>query len=171
MALSAPAPTISRGRDLIDENLWSRITYRIAKDEDMTLGLAERILDQALAFLALCAEKQETDVRYSPSATVDIGWHTFILYTREYLAFCNEIAGGYIHHEPSDIPGMTYPRGQIGRTVEALIARGFYVDKPLWLQADTDLRALSQGAADCNSYCTGDSCSGGGGDGDSGCAH
>ncbi|WP_198586393.1 glycine-rich domain-containing protein [Mycobacteroides abscessus] len=171
MATSAAASTISRGCDLIDKNLWSRITRRIAKDEDVTLELAERILDQALAFLALCAEKQETDLHYSPSTMVDIGWHTFILYTREYLSFCDKIAGRFIHHEPSDIPGVTYPRGQIGRTVEALIARGFYVDRPLWLQANANLSELNHGAADCNSYCTGDSCSGGGGDGDSGCSH
>ncbi|WP_255788302.1 glycine-rich domain-containing protein [Mycobacteroides abscessus] len=171
MALSAIAPAISHGRDLVDEDLWSRITCRISKEEDVTPELAERIFDQALAFLALCATAPVSGVRYSPSATVDIGWHTFILYTREYLNFCNEIAGGFIHHEPSDIRGVTYPSGQIGRTVEALIASGFYVDKPLWLQADADLSALGHGVADCRSYCSGDSCSGGGGDGDSGCSH
>ncbi|WP_204251296.1 glycine-rich domain-containing protein [Mycobacteroides abscessus] len=171
MALSAIAPAISQGRDLVDEDLWSRITRRISKEEEVTPELAERIFDQALAFLALCAKAPGSGVHYSPSATVDIGWHTFILYTREYLNFCNGIAGRFIHHEPSDIPGMTYPRHQIGRTVEALIASGFYVDKTLWLQADADLSALGRGAADCSSYCNGDSCSGGGGDGDSGCTH
>lgn len=37
-----------------------------------------------------------------PSELVDIGWHTFILYTVDYAAFCERIAGRFIHHVPND---------------------------------------------------------------------
>lgn len=42
------------------------------------------------------------------SAEVDEIWHQFILYTRDYLKFCNDYLGEFLHHIPSiqtsDIP-------------------------------------------------------------------
>jgi len=32
---------------------------------------------------------------------VDEVWHTFILFTKEYADFCNQVMGKYIHHEPN----------------------------------------------------------------------
>lgn len=60
-------------------------------------------MNEALGFLQLCAK--EPDGKYSPSVVVDIGWHTFILYTREYAGFCERVAGRFLHHEPTDVPG------------------------------------------------------------------
>ncbi|HET6747346.1 MAG TPA: hypothetical protein VFH06_04545 [Candidatus Saccharimonadales bacterium] len=118
-------------KHLIDEQLWSRLVARIVKDESMELSLAERIMDQALAFLALCA--REPQGRYSPSEFVDVGWHTFILYTKAYADFCQKVAGRFIHHNPSDVPGVDYRTGNIARTVEALKGHGFVVDEMLWI--------------------------------------
>jgi hypothetical protein len=139
----------------IDEQLKERLVGRIVKDESIERLLAERIVDQALAFLQLCA--LEPKGSYSPSPLVDIGWHTFILYTREYAAFCKKL-GGFIHHNPSDVLGVEYGTDNIARTVAALKRHGFIVDEPLWANTGHD----------CSSYCSGDSCAGGGGDGDSG---
>lgn len=155
--VSAGAKLVNK--NLISDQLWSRLTKRIAKDEAMELPLAERIMDQSLGFLRLCAESPEG--RYSPSPMVDIGWHTFILYTRDYAAFCQELGGRFIHHEPSDKEGVDYGTGNIARTVVALRQYGVAVDDSLWTEASQD----------CADYCSGDSCSGGGCDGDSGCQH
>jgi len=35
------------------------------------------------------------------SREVDEVWHTFILFTRDYMLFCNEVFGHYLHHQPS----------------------------------------------------------------------
>src|SRR3989344_5735287 len=35
------------------------------------------------------------------TSEVDEVWHQFILFTREYHDFCDEVAGDYIHHVPS----------------------------------------------------------------------
>ncbi|MEV0734342.1 hypothetical protein [Polymorphospora sp. NPDC050346] len=78
----------------------------------------------------------------SPSTLVDIGWHTFLLYTREYAAFCDRIAGGFIHHEPED--GTEWPAVPVHEPVEArrititaMRAAGYHVDLPLWnMKAD-----------------------------------
>ena len=60
------------------DTLFTRLSARIVTDHDMDHSAAERIMDQALAFLGKCAVSAEP---LSPSATVDIGWHTFILNT------------------------------------------------------------------------------------------
>lgn len=36
-----------------------------------------------------------------PSQVVDDLWHEFILFTRNYQAFCNKAFGGYMHHTPA----------------------------------------------------------------------
>ncbi|MGH7196778.1 MAG: glycine-rich domain-containing protein [Candidatus Saccharimonadales bacterium] len=146
----APASVELTNKSLVSNQLWVRLTNRIAKDENLDPALAERIMDQALAFLRLCAEPSTES--YSPSPLVDIGWHTFILYTREYAAFCQGLNGQFIHHAPSDEDGIDYGSGNIARTVAALKQRGIGVDEPLWANTGHD----------CSAYCSGDSCSGGG---------
>lgn len=140
------APTLAN-KHLISDQLWTRLTNRIVKDEKVELEVAERIMDQALGFLLLCAIKTSNQP-YSPSEMVDIGWHTFILYTREYAQFCDQIAGHFIHHSPSDEEGVNYGTDNIAHTVEAMKAAGIQVDEELWF-----------GVGSCSNYCR-NSCSG-----------
>lgn len=37
-----------------------------------------------------------------PSQAVDVAWHEFILYTRQYRAFCRKGLGRFLHHVPHD---------------------------------------------------------------------
>jgi hypothetical protein len=90
------AETISR--DLIDRGLYDRLAARIVADHRFERRHAERIVDQTLAFLRACADNPGTTI--SPSPMVDVGWHAFILHTREYAEFCDRVAGRFIHHEP-----------------------------------------------------------------------
>ncbi|MFD9891444.1 glycine-rich domain-containing protein [Amycolatopsis sp. NPDC059027] len=123
------------GQGLVSEVLFRRLANRIIEKEGISTGKSERIVDQALAFLAACGKATEP---LAPSETVDIGWHTFILYTREYVEFCDRIAGRFIHHVPDDenekAPKVK-AQDQIGRTVKAIRAAGFYVDEELWVGA------------------------------------
>jgi hypothetical protein len=120
-------------RDLIDAELWGRLVNRLVEEHQhkgYDVTLAERILDQALGFLRLISLGQEEN--YSPSPMVDDGWHMFILYTRDYAAFCQRLAGQYLHHEPSDRPGVDYGESAIANTVAAMKAAGIAVDEELW---------------------------------------
>ncbi|OGH91170.1 MAG: hypothetical protein A2534_04285 [Candidatus Magasanikbacteria bacterium RIFOXYD2_FULL_39_9] len=36
----------------------------------------------------------------APTKPIDEYWHTFILFTREYDAFCRMLSGRYVHHKP-----------------------------------------------------------------------
>lgn len=60
---------------------------------------AERAADEAEAFLRAAADSP-TPLRPSPIA--DVGWHAFLLHTREYAAFCDREFGRFIHHIPGD---------------------------------------------------------------------
>lgn len=40
-----------------------------------------------------------------PSQVTDDLWHEFILYTRNYAAFCRQAFGGYFHHTPAVVLG------------------------------------------------------------------
>ncbi|GAA1940069.1 hypothetical protein [Amycolatopsis minnesotensis] len=144
------------GQELVSVELFDRLASRIAKEHHMPRGFAARIMDQALAFLAVCAQSAEP---LAPSEAVDIGWHTFILYTREYAAFCERIAGQFIHHEPTDtgvIPVTRTPVDSMSATTRALRTAGYRVDLPLW-----------KASADCNQCTNGCTHS----SGDTGCHH
>lgn len=37
-----------------------------------------------------------------PSQVVDVAWHEFILFTREYKVFCEKALGRFLHHTPAE---------------------------------------------------------------------
>ncbi|WP_285505512.1 hypothetical protein [Actinokineospora sp. NBRC 105648] len=117
-----------------------------------------RIVNATLAFLAVCAENPGRNLR--PSQRVDLGWHTFILNTRDYAEFCEHLGAGFLHHVPDEFtrPSTTRTamRAALASTVETLTAAGFEVDADLWA---TDAGSCSQ----CHSGCT--NCGQGDGDG------
>lgn len=128
--------------NLISEALRERLVKRMLTDlefwqyfghyEDAERRRwAQRIVDQTLAFLTLCGDDPDAG-RYSPSPLIDIGWHTFILYTQEYERFCRTVAGHFIHHNPSDEEGVDYEAGGSAAAVLAMKARGLPVDEELW---------------------------------------
>lgn len=73
----------------------------------------------------------------SPSGTVDIGWHAFILHTRDYAEWCEHVAGRFLHHAPDESaegePGTATAARQ--RTIDAIVAAGYAVDLELWPEA------------------------------------
>lgn len=149
---------VKTGRSLLPEPLFARLVDRIVADCGVEVGSglgpefvrewAVRVMDQALAFLGACAV---TDVVMSPTEVVDIGWHTFILHTREYMAFCDLVAGRYIHHLPTDQgdPGAhgSTARAVIDGTVTEIRRAGFVVDDELWEHLGADCSQCHQGCA------------------------
>jgi hypothetical protein len=96
--------------ELMVDQLWSRLTNRLASDYEhmgVDMGKAQRIMNETLGFLKLCSVSHG----HGPSPTVDLGWHTFILYSLEYDAFCEAVAGAYLHHAPTDIIGLNTQTG------------------------------------------------------------
>jgi hypothetical protein len=103
IALLKKTPSVSAIRDSIPEPLFTRISRRIAREEEILIEYAEQILEKALMYLMMCA-KNPGKV-YPPSPEADIGWHAFLMYTKEYQEFCSTHAGSFIHHCPTDTEG------------------------------------------------------------------
>lgn len=144
--------TIPNPRTLISESLFERLVLRIVTDHGTTTEKADRIMSQALAFLYACAKNPGAGL--APSAAVDIGWHTFILYTRDYAQFCQDVAGRFIHHQPDDDPARTAGGCTVAETVNVMRTLGLAVDDELWhtkAKCDTDnCHQCHQGCVDSN---------------------
>ncbi|WP_344747139.1 hypothetical protein [Streptosporangium vulgare] len=132
-------------RTLISPALFVRLTARIAVDHPEHAHQADIIMEQALAFLATCAANPGAGL--GPSDTVDIGWHTFILYTPEYAEFCQRIAGRFIHHNPDDNPADSGTGNSLADTIKAMEAAGYRVDPVVW---PTSADCSSGGGGKCN---------------------
>jgi hypothetical protein len=117
-------------RSLVSGVTFDRLVGRIVKEEGFDRSVAEEIMEAAICFLVICAENP--DESFSPSPIVDIGWHTFILYTREYAKFCNEVAGRFIHHAPNDMPDAPQTPGGLQRTIDHIVANGLPYNALLW---------------------------------------
>lgn len=135
----------ARPRELITPGLFSKLTYRVGAVDGYDQETAERIVEQALAFLVACA--RYPDGHLSPSETVDAGWHAFILHTADYAEFCQRIAGRFIHHRPSG-PGEAADNQQAtGVTIAAMRDAGLPVDPDLWVPR-AECSQCYQGCAD-----------------------
>lgn len=109
MALAVYPATHTGYIQLIPPATCDRLIGRIVKDHELSEDEAREILDATAGFLRLCADHPTHG--FAPSRQVDIGWHTFLLYTRAYSAFCQSLAGHFIHHEPNDLPGQRASKG------------------------------------------------------------
>jgi hypothetical protein len=111
--------------------VWNRLISYIVRDSGVELTLAERIMSQVVAFLVLVS-RNGTGAAYSPSPLVDVGWHAFILHTREYNEFCERVAGRFIHHVPMEADEPSSKTRGSADTREALIRAGIEIDEHLW---------------------------------------
>lgn len=78
--------------------------------KDPTGELPSLLYKETLKWLWACAKLQE-DRALDPSLPktllitpemrpIDLMWHTFLLFTREYKRYCDEVLGVFIHHDP-----------------------------------------------------------------------
>lgn len=133
---------LKRGRDLVDPGLFETLTGFCSEEYGQERCVAERVMDQALAMCYTMGVTRSGDTM-APSATVDPGWHTFMLHTEAYASWCQENFGYFLHHRPNS---KTRTRGLMTNTVDKISAQGFEVDDRLWGTA-----------ADCNApTCCGD---------------
>ena len=87
--------------------------------------------------------------RLGPSELVDIGWHTFVLYTRDYAEFCDRVAGRFIHHVPEEAADHDGPAVPVAHAVRAVRAAGYTVDEAVWRGGLADCSDSSDGGGKC----------------------
>lgn len=85
------------------------IVHRFIETWEMPFEEAEDIFLEMKRWLYLSAYVAErggkdSDLAISQSLKlVDEMWHTFVLFTRDYQAFCDQYFGFYIHHSPTPL--------------------------------------------------------------------
>ena len=131
------------------------VVERIAREHQMDMAQAESIFRDTLRFLYLAGA---TDAKHiAPTKNIDIGWHAFLMYTRDYAQFCEANFGKFIHHAPRR-------RGDAPATVNSL-AITFELARRVFGPGLSDNWAYDIRSADCQpcvSKCSPDT--GGGGD-------
>ncbi|MFF9075232.1 glycine-rich domain-containing protein [Streptomyces sp. NPDC014735] len=130
------------GREVVGEELFESLAYFVAVHNGQTPERAERIADQAVAFLVTVAT---ATVPMVPSDDVDLGLHALILHTKEYAELCEKHAGRFLHHNPRPGGGPRDPK-MVAASAQAMKAGGFVVFDDLWT---VDGENLAQCDSDC----------------------
>jgi hypothetical protein len=134
---------VDTGTLLTTEQHGDVVATVLDNNESMDEPTAVRIVDEALKWVAACA--QFPTARIAPSRVVDEGWHALILHTALYAQMCEQL-GGFVHHYPErPDPGRWDPQ-VIDRTTSLIEEAGHSVDYDLWTAPDKQLVSV---AADC----------------------
>ncbi len=132
-------------KQLIPESLWQRLVTRVTKDASVTQEEAEDIVDGVIGFLKLSADHPGN--AFAPSRKVDIGWHVFLMYTREYADFCQQIGRRFIHHRPNDDSNQ-HNNGNARQTIAFMQLNGIPYNPKTWIVKETE-----KADCDCENGC------------------
>lgn len=111
----------------LDEATRQRIIARMMREHDFSSEMATAIMDETLVYMH--AANHDTE-GIGPSKIVDVGWHTFILYTWEYAQYCQDAFGHFLHHSPTDYEGASDM--PLSATLAFMEANGITYDPDLW---------------------------------------
>ena len=89
------ATQISDVEMILEEN--RKVITVISEKEKIPLSEAEQLFSDTIRYLYLCSISEKS---LSPNERLDLGWHHFILCTKEYATFCKRHIGYFIHHSP-----------------------------------------------------------------------
>jgi len=94
---------VSRRQRLIDSFRFpTTITTRVIKRyPHLTIEQAAEAIDGLREYFHLCNIAGRRMVAM-PSQVVDVAWHEFILFTRNYEYFCRKALGRFLHHTPAE---------------------------------------------------------------------
>jgi hypothetical protein len=76
------------------------VIARYMREKKTSRERAEVIAYEMLRYLTLCHVKPDSD--WTVTGEVDEMWHTFILFTQKYRAFCDSVFGEFVDHIPSE---------------------------------------------------------------------
>lgn len=87
---------------ILAQQLIEKVPFLLRKLESLSFDHhipSFELLVEVIKFLNLVSKN---NMRLTPSQSVDLGWHEFILFTKSYSDFCHEELGRFIHHTPDD---------------------------------------------------------------------
>lgn len=128
------------------------VVARIAQEMKISYSEATALFQDTLKFLWLAGKFGGV----VPSSRIDEGWHTFILFTKDYDTFCHQFFGQFIHHRPRR-PEDKPDGGRLRHRTHALIAEHLGDE----LSENWNYHRLAKG--DCDQSCAPSrDCNGGG---------
>jgi hypothetical protein len=131
-------------RNLLSFGAFNAVTATVMDNNpEMSQGDAERIVTDALAFVATAAANPQAAI--APSRIVDEGWHALVLHTALYAGLCRRL-GHFVHHYPERPDPTRQEAGVLERTVALMRKHGYSPDMELWT---TPLAGSVKVAASC----------------------
>ena len=79
----------------------ARLLDRYQRDFGLSAEIARLRFEGLKQFLYVCAVTPGYKVT---SDSIDSMWHTFLLFTKDYSAFCETYFGRFINHDPFEVP-------------------------------------------------------------------
>ena len=73
----------------------------IEKYPHLSRQQADRVVEGMREYFHVCNIGRHRMIAM-PSQAVDVAWHEFILFTREYKKFCDKALGRFLHHTPAE---------------------------------------------------------------------
>jgi hypothetical protein len=70
---------------------------RLVEKKGLNRSDANDLYADLMRFLYLCGTESKV---LAPSERIDLAWHEFLLFTKEYQRFCQRMFGFFIHHNP-----------------------------------------------------------------------
>jgi hypothetical protein len=130
----------------------TRVAQRVAKEQPSWSAekLAEAVVEYR-RWLVLCAVTADTAFKLGMCSTdVDEIWHAHILFTRNYMTVCEDIAGKYIHHAPTSEEEKARGDGIIPSKRTLLLLKAIFGNvSPLWNRLPKELHEQGNCCSDC----------------------
>ena len=79
-----------------------QVVARIARKCKLSAADSDQLFMEVKMFLLRSSTARQP---LRPSKQVDAGWHEFLVFTREYRTFCQDVLGTFVDHCPDDAPG------------------------------------------------------------------
>lgn len=125
------------------EKVRSKLLY-----DNYSLEMAEKCIEEYKKFMSIACCQKEAE--FGMSGPVDDVWHAHILDTIDYMSFCIEFAGEYLHHVPATSKDNNADlQRSYARLLSALEANFGLVDDSVWPTA-ADINTIQ--CAGCSRY-------------------
>lgn len=111
------------------------VIRRFAKEHPAEAHRAEEIFADLMRFF-WAGRMHEQDKKNNPRdpslrfhyimdeemKSIDQMWHVFLLYTKDYMAFCDDFFGEYLHHLPDLVDKMETDNDSFGDNLERFLS-------------------------------------------------
>jgi hypothetical protein len=119
--------------DLFGDQFWDELIDRMVATTRNERSEAERKMDNCLAYLQARAVLPDPNAPLVCNLGPDEAWHVFLLFTDEYLTFCLELCGEYLHHDPAEEAALVNAHTSTAATRRLMTMNGIAFDADLWM--------------------------------------